>query len=322
MNLGRVTGCTSKGIFAYFYEKFGWRGTCRFDSSRYNKRATGTAKEANMDDGIQFDITTSDKARQYQPILLYDKQRFYIGIDVGSTSSDVVVLDSTGKSVLCDYQRTKGKPLETVRLQLDKIFRQINSSDVVLAVATGSTGRFLAKLLDIPFINEVPAQAAAICHLYPQFQQATIIEMGGQDSKLIFLSTEQGHSRVRDFTLNTVCAAGTGSFLDQQAQRLGVNIEGEFGQMALQSKSVPRMAGRCSVFAKTDMIHLQQQATPNCDIIAGLCQALARNLKSDLVCGRQLVSPIIFTGGVAANIGVVRALEKVFELNPGELVVP
>jgi predicted CoA-substrate-specific enzyme activase len=275
-----------------------------------------------MNGEIQSDMTTSGEARQYQPIPLYDKQKFYIGIDVGSTSSDVVVLDSAGKSVLCDYQRTKGKPIETVRLQLDKIFRQINSSDIVLAVATGSTGRFLAKLLDIPFINEVPAQAAAICHLYPQFQQATIIEMGGQDSKLIFLSTEQGHGRVRDFTLNTVCAAGTGSFLDQQAQRLGVNIEGEFGQMALQSKSIPRMAGRCSVFAKTDMIHLQQQATPNCDIIAGLCMALARNLKSDLGCGRQIIPPIIFTGGVAANIGVVWALEKVFQLNHGQLVVP
>ena len=275
-----------------------------------------------MDDGIRSDITTSGRARQYQSIPLYDKQGFYIGIDVGSTSSDVVVLDSAGESVFCDYQRTKGKPIETVRLQLDKVFRQINSSEVVLAVATGSTGRFLAKLLDIPFVNEVPAQAAAIYHLYPQFQQATIIEMGGQDSKLIFLSTEQGQARVRDFTLNTVCAAGTGSFLDQQAQRLGVNIEGEFGQMALQSKTVPRMAGRCSVFAKTDMIHLQQQATPNCDIIAGLCLALARNLKGDLGCGREMVSPIIFTGGVAANIGVVRALEKVFELTQGELVVP
>jgi predicted CoA-substrate-specific enzyme activase len=275
-----------------------------------------------MSDGIQSDMATSGKAGRYQPVSPQDKRRFYIGIDVGSTSSDIVVLDSAGKSILCDYQRTKGRPIETVRLQLDKVFRQINPSDITLAVATGSTGRFLAKLLDIPFINEVPAQAAAICHLYPQLQQVTIIEMGGQDSKLIFLSTEQGRARVRDFTLNTVCAAGTGSFLDQQAQRLGVNIEGEFGRLALQSKTVPRMAGRCSVFAKTDMIHLQQQATPNCDIIAGLCLALARNLKGDLGCGREIIKPIIFTGGVAANIGVVRALEKVFELTQGELVVP
>lgn len=275
-----------------------------------------------MSDGIRSDIVASGKAGKYQPIPPQDKRRFCIGIDVGSTSSDIVVLDSAGKSILCDYQRTKGKPIETVRLQLDKVFRQINPSDITLAVATGSAGRFLAKLLDIPFVNEVPAQATAICHLYPQLQQATIIEMGGQDSKLIFLSAEHGRARVRDFTLNTVCAAGTGSFLDQQAQRLGVNIEGEFGRLALQSKTVPRMAGRCSVFAKSDMIHLQQQATPSYDIIAGLCLALARNLKGDLGCGREFVKPIIFTGGVAANIGVVRALEDVFKLTKGELVVP
>ncbi|MFA5252874.1 MAG: acyl-CoA dehydratase activase, partial [Phycisphaerae bacterium] len=275
-----------------------------------------------MSDGIRSGETTSGKAGRYQPVPLQDKRRLYIGIDVGSTSSDIVVLDSLGKSILCDYQRTKGRPIDTVRLQLDKVFKQINPSDIAFAVATGSAGRFLAKLLDIPFINEVPAQAAAICHLYPQLQQATIIEMGGQDSKLIFLSAEQGRARMRDFTLNTVCAAGTGSFLDQQAQRLGVNIEDEFGRMALQSKTVPRMAGRCSVFAKSDMIHLQQQATPSCDIIAGLCLALARNLKGDLGCGREFVKPIIFTGGVAANIGVVRALEKVFELPQDELIVP
>jgi len=180
----------------------------------------------------------------------------------------------------------------------------------------------VSDLLDIPFVNEVPAQAAAIWHLYPDLTQATVIEMGGQDSKLIFLFEEDGKGRVRDFAINTVCAAGTGSFLDQQAQRLGVDIEGEFEKLALQSRNVPRMAGRCSVFAKSDMIHLQQQATPTCDIIAGLCLALARNLKSNLGCGREFVRPIIFTGGVAANLGVVRAVEKVFELPEDGLLVP
>lgn len=262
------------------------------------------------------------RVNRYRPEALRRQQKFYIGIDIGSTSSDVAILDEAGKIVFGSYQRIKGKPIETVRMQLDEVFGRINPSDVVLTVATGSAGRFLAKLLDIPFVNEVPAQAAAVCHLYTQYKQATIIEMGGQDSKLIFLSMEEGQGRVRDFTLNTVCAAGTGSFLDQQAQRLGINIEDEFGRMAVESKNVPRMAGRCSVFAKSDMIHLQQQATPTCDIIAGLCLALARNLKSDLGCGRKFVKPIIFTGGVAANIGVVQALEKVFGLAEGGLVVP
>ncbi len=275
-----------------------------------------------MEQKGRIDRVTTDRHRKSQAEPLHSEKNLYIGVDIGSISSDVVVLDEAGKVVFRDYQRTVGKPIETAGRQLREVLKQISLSDVVLAAATGSAGRFFAKTLDIPFVNEVPAQAAAIRHLYPEFRQATIIDMGGQDSKLIFLATEQGRAGVRDFALNTVCAAGTGSFLDQQAQRLGVNIEGEFGQLAIRSSAVPRMAGRCSVFAKSDMIHLQQQATPLCDILAGLCLAFATNLKSNLGCGRQFVKPIVFTGGVAANLGVVRALEQVFELKSGELVVP
>jgi predicted CoA-substrate-specific enzyme activase len=260
------------------------------------------------------------RRRQFQQ--LYLEQQLKIGIDVGSTSSDVVVLDSAGRMVFCSYQRTKGRPFGVVRLQLRELFRVVNPGSVIFMAATGSVGRLVAKLLSIPFVNEVSAQAAAIHHLYPSLREATIIEMGGQDSKLIFIRSENGRNTIKSFALNGACAAGTGAFLDQQAQRLGVNIEDEFSQFAMQSKNVPQMAGRCSVFAKSDMIHLQQQATPVCDIIAGLCLALARNLKSNLSCGRELVRPIVFTGGVAANAGVVRAMERVFEPGPGGLVVP
>ena len=275
-----------------------------------------------MDERIQAGKAASGRVKRYHAEPLHGKRKLYVGIDIGSTSSDVVVLDDSSRVVSCDYRRTKGRPIETANLQLRDIFGQVNPSDIVLAAATGSAGRFLARLLEIVFINEVPAQAAAICHLYPDLTQATVIEMGGQDSKLIFLFSEPGCRKMKDFALNSVCAAGTGSFLDQQAQRLGIDIENQFGRLALQSKTVPRMAGRCSVFAKSDMIHLQQQATPTCDIIAGLCLALARNLKSNLGCGREFIRPMVFTGGVAANIGVVRALEQVFELGQGQLIVP
>jgi len=270
----------------------------------------------------QPEIIQSRRAERRDVTALRSGRAVSIGIDIGSTSSDIVVLDDENRIVLSDYRRTKGKPIETFRTQLQEILGQINASDVDVIAATGSAARLPAKLLGIPFINEVAAQAAAVSHLYPDIHRATVIEMGGQDSKLIFLHRESGVGRVRDFALNTVCAAGTGSFLDQQAERLGINIEDEFGRLALESKNVPRMAGRCSVFAKSDMIHLQQQATPMCDILAGLCLALARNLKSNLGCGREFVKPIVFTGGVAANIGVVRAIEKVFETKQGELIVP
>jgi predicted CoA-substrate-specific enzyme activase len=250
------------------------------------------------------------------------RDKLYIGFDVGSTSSDVVALDDDLRVVFYDYRRTLGRPIETLAEQMRVLLEHRDRRKIALVAATGTVGRSFAELVGVPFINEVLAQAAAIHHLYPRLQRATILEMGGQDSKLIFLDLDQGRGRVRDFALNTVCAAGTGSFLDQQAQRLGIDIESQFGNLALQSKSPPRIAGRCSVFAKSDMIHLQQQATPMYDIIAGLCLGLARNMKSNLLAGRDFQKPVVFTGGVAANAGVVKALREVFELDGDELLVP
>ncbi len=224
-----------------------------------------------MEDIKRAAKSRSGHYKQYSNFSGSGGHKLRVGIDIGSTSSDIAVLDESGEVILCDYRRTKGRPIETVYRQLESILKTINPLNVVFSAVTGTAGRYLAKLLDIPFVNEVPAQAAAICSLYPHLKQATIIEMGGQDSKLIFLSQRDGQCKVRDFALNTVCAAGTGSFLDQQAQRLGINIEGEFGRLALRVQISPRIAGRCRVFAKSDMIHLQQQATPMSDILAGLC---------------------------------------------------
>jgi predicted CoA-substrate-specific enzyme activase len=245
-----------------------------------------------------------------------------LGIDIGSVSSDVIVLDDRDHVIFKDYRRTLGRPVETILEQLKQLFSTIPTTRFERMGFTGSAGRLAAQILSATFINEVRAQAIGTAHLYPEFSQATVIEMGGQDSKLIFLASRQDSLELKDFAINSVCAAGTGSFLDQQAERLGVPIEEEFGRLAIESKSVPQMAGRCSVFAKSDMIHLQQVATPVCDILAGLCLALARSLKSNLGCGQEFVRPIVFTGGVAANAGVVRAFENVLGLEEGELLVP
>ncbi len=152
----------------------------------------------------------------------------------------------------------------------------------------------------------------------------TVIEIGGEDSKLIILEKDPsgGHSRLVDFEMNSICAAGTGSFLDQQARRIGVPIEKEFGEMSLKSVDPPRIAGRCSVFAKSDMIHHQQIATPLHDIVAGLCFALARNFRSNVARSKEIKKPVIFSGGVAANVGMVRAFREVLNLKEDELIIP
>jgi predicted CoA-substrate-specific enzyme activase len=244
---------------------------------------------------------------------------FYIGIDVGSVSANTVILDEHRHVLEEHYTRIKGQPLQTVQKVLEKILQRIPLEQFHSISFTGTGGKLLSELLGGSFINEIIAQARAVQHFYPQVR--TIIDMGGEDSKLILIEEEEGRFKISDFSMNTLCAAGTGSFLDQQASRLGLTIE-EFGQLALKSTNPPRIAGRCSVFAKTDMIHLQQIATPDYDIVAGLCYALARNFKSNIGKGKNFVKPVSFQGGVAANVGMRKAFLDVLELSDGELIVP
>ena len=244
-----------------------------------------------------------------------------LGLDAGSVSLKLVVTTLDGQLLASSYTRTRGRPVETALSALEGLFEAIDPDRFRLVAGTGTSGRLICELTGIPFINELICQARAIKWLHPEVR--TLIEMGGQDSKIIFLPPGTGDDRpMDDFAMNTNCAAGTGSFLDQQASRLGVNIENEFGELALRSENPPRVAGRCSVFAKSDMIHLQQQATPVHDIVAGLCLGLARSLKSNLGKGREFEKPIAFCGGVASNKGVIHALETVFELPDGGLIVP
>ena len=243
-----------------------------------------------------------------------------IGLDVGSVSLNTVILDKGGVVSEEHYTRMKGQPVRTVLEVLGHVLQRYPRERIGRVAVTGSGGKLVAELLEGQFINEIVAQARAVEHLYPETR--TVIDMGGEDSKLILLKLDSGRVVIEDFSMNTICAAGTGSFLDQQAIRLGLSIEEEFGNLALKSKNPPRIAGRCSVFAKTDMIHLQQEAAPDYDIVAGLCYALARNFKSNIGKGKGFVKPIIFQGGVAANRGMVKAFEDVLELMEGELVIP
>jgi predicted CoA-substrate-specific enzyme activase len=249
-----------------------------------------------------------------------EMKSLYLGIDVGSVSANTIIIDGSPNILEEHYTRIKGQPLQTVQKVLETILQRRGPLEQFHSVSfTGTGGKLLSELLGGNFINEIIAQAKAVQYFYPQVR--TIIDMGGEDSKLIFIKEEEGRLKISDFSMNTLCAAGTGSFLDQQASRLGLTIE-EFGQLALQSINPPRIAGRCSVFAKSDMIHLQQIATPDYDIVAGLCYALARNFKSNIGKGKTFIKPISFQGGVAANVGMQKAFLDILELSNGELIVP
>lgn len=247
---------------------------------------------------------------------------YSLGIDVGSTSVNTVVLDIENNVVKEFYDFSYGKPFHVLKDRLDEILTEYNSDNLRYIAFTGSGGKKAAELLGGAVVNEIISQSTSASALYPKAR--TIIEMGGEDSKLIFMENglPNGRSYLSDFAMNSLCAAGTGSFLDQQGKRIGVKIDKEFGELSLKSENPPRIAGRCSVFAKSDMIHLQQVATPIHDILAGLCFAVARNFKSTLGKGKELTTPVLFQGGVASNVGMIRAFKEVLHLKDDELVIP
>lgn len=227
-----------------------------------------------------------------------------MGIDVGSVSTNIVLMDEKNKIHYKKYMRTQGKPIEILKEGIGDIELEFGQIDILGVGVTGS-GRYLASIIvgaDI-IKNEITAHAVAGLNFIPKVR--TIIEIGGQDSKIIILRDKI----VVDFAMNTVCAAGTGSFLDRQAIRLGIDID-DFGSLALQSKNSVRIAGRCAVFAESDMIHKQQLGHNQSDIAKGLCEALVRNYLNNVGKGKEILSPIVFQGGVAANIGIKKAFEE------------
>jgi len=249
------------------------------------------------------------------------KQTYLFGFDIGSISINTVVMDNDGKVIEERYDYNHGKPFEKLKEILDELEQRYSREQFRHISCTGTGGKLAAELIGGTYVNEIVAQSTSVARLHPEVR--TIIEMGGEDSKLIFMDeVDKDASRLSDFELNTLCAAGTGSFLDQQANRIGISIENEFGELSLKSKDPPRIAGRCSVFAKSDMIHLQQIATPVHDIVAGLCFAVARNFISSLGRGKTIKFPVMFQGGVSSNIGMVRAFRDLLGAGEDELLIP
>jgi predicted CoA-substrate-specific enzyme activase len=240
--------------------------------------------------------------------------KFHLGIDVGSVSTNIVVIDDDVNILESLYLRAHGDPLGSVRSGLERAGKELPAgASVSSAGVTGSARHLIGVMVDADVVkNEITAHAVATSHFHPDV--GTIIEIGGQDSKIILLRD----GIVTDFAMNNVCAAGTGSFLDQQATRLGIPIE-EFGRRALDSTSEVRIAGRCTVFAESDMVHKQQLGCTTDDIIRGLCDALVRNYFGSVGKGKEIREPVVFQGGVAANAGIRKAFSD--QLGK-EIVVP
>ncbi|HEY6010275.1 MAG TPA: acyl-CoA dehydratase activase [Nitrospirota bacterium] len=242
------------------------------------------------------------------------KQSCYMGIDVGSISTNCVVITPEGEVLAAIYKRGEGHPIESVQQCLAQLPPELFDTHAVRGVCTTGSGRILAGAVvgaDV-IKNEISAHARATIHLYPEVR--TIFEIGGQDSKVTIVRD----GAVVDFSMNLVCAAGTGSFLDSQARRLNITIE-ELSSQAVLSQTPTNIAGRCTVFAESDMIHKQQVGYEQKDIMMGLCHALVRNYLANVCNGKEIKPPVVLQGGVSANQGICRAFEEALQC---AIVVP
>ncbi|HXX01938.1 MAG TPA: BadF/BadG/BcrA/BcrD ATPase family protein, partial [Candidatus Acidoferrales bacterium] len=274
----------------------------------------------------------------------------HVGLDVGSVSVKLAALgareDSAVLSLLAEtssaffaprlpaangwaerpvvcsaYRRIQGNPLQAASELLREFYAIVPQESISGIRFTGSGGRTVAAAFEAEFENDFRTLVRCIRALYPQVR--TVFEMGGEASKYIRLSDVGSSSNlgVLDYQSSTECAAGTGSFIDQQASRLRYDVE-DVGEAACHASCAARVAGRCSVFAKTDMIHAQQKGYTADQILRGLCDAVARNFKSSIVKGRQIATPVAFVGGVALNAGVYEALREAFGLRESDCLVP
>lgn len=232
----------------------------------------------------------------------------YLGVDIGSISTKGVIIDDDNKIITSAYIWTEGNPVEAVRKLLDILKNNLPKEYQVKGIGTtGSARKLIGLMLKACIVkNEITAHAIGTLTFYPNVR--TILEIGGQDSKIILIK----NGIITNYAMNTLCAAGTGSFLSSQAKRLGIDVE-EFGDYALKSKNPVKIAARCTVFAESDLVHKAQVGYAKEDIIAGLCKSVVLNYLNNVGKGKKIVGPIIFQGGVSKNKGVVKYFKEILK---------
>jgi predicted CoA-substrate-specific enzyme activase len=244
----------------------------------------------------------------------------YLGVDVGSVSTNLVVLDSSGELIKEIYTRTRSRPIEVVNESLKEIEAEIGDKIRIRGVgSTGSGRELIGKLIGADTINdEITAHKMGATYVGRKLIDRTpdtIFEIGGQDSKYISIAQDI----VVDFTMNEACAAGTGSFLEEQAERMGIQIKGEFAELALQSEAPIQLGERCTVFMERDLTPYLQQGASRGDLAAGLAYSIAYNYLNRVVRGRKIGQTVFFQGGTAYNDSVAAAFATVLNT---EIIVP
>lgn len=243
------------------------------------------------------------------------KEHAYLGIDIGSTTTKYALIDENREIIHKSYVHTQGKPIEVTQRLLRTIRDEMGDKVQIVGTATTGSGRnVVGDFLNADLIiDEITAHARGAVEIDSGID--TIFEIGGQDSKYIYIS----NAYPLDFDMNKVCAAGTGSFLHELANKYGINIVGEFQGIALSSDTPVKLAERCTVFMESDLVSYHQKGIPRDDLIAGLCYAIVYNYLNRVVGKRKIGQRVMFLGGPSLNKAVVAGFENV--LGRG-LVVP
>ena len=232
------------------------------------------------------------------------------------------VFQSAGQPLLLSpYRRTLGNPVGVAQTILGAVRDAIPDLPVQRIRVTGAGARLFQAHEAIERVNDFTAIASAVAFLHPEV--STVFEMGGESSRFLRLAVDPvtGQPAILDYETNGDCAAGTGAFMDQQAHRLRYRVE-DVGRIAVTAPSAARIAGRCSVFAKSDMIHAQQKGATPPQVLRGLCDAVARNFKGSISKGKAVVPPVAFVGGLARNAGIAQSLRELYALDECQFLVP
>ena len=242
-----------------------------------------------------------------KPAVMAKEIPVYLGIDIGSTTTKYALINKERKLIHKDYVHTQGKPIEVTRNLLKNIHDDIGKNIRIMGVATTGSGRnVVGDFLNADLIiDEITAHARGAVEIDPDID--TIFEIGGQDAKYISIS----NTYPLDFDMNKVCAAGTGSFLHELANKYGINIVGEFQDIALSSDTPIKLAERCTVFMESDLVSYHQRGAAQKDLMAGLCYAIVHNYLNRVVGRRKIGNRPMFLGGPSLNKGVVAAFENI-----------
>jgi len=229
------------------------------------------------------------------------QDKYLTGIDIGSTTVKLVICNPEGDAVFSRYRRHHSMTRETLRTMLEEALSTLGDVKIA-AVLTGSAGMGIAESYGLPFIQEVVASSRLIRRRWPEVK--TFIEVGGEDSKVIFFEDKSPP----DIRMNGSCAGGTGAFIDQMAVLLDVSIE-DFDLLARRSAAVHPIASRCGVFAKTDIQSLLSNHVPKEDIAASAFHAVALQTAATLFRGRRAEKKVLFAGG---PLGFFPGLRRAF----------